>query len=155
MGALLQVLLSASRLANRQPGDIVRLLQVNPSATLTETGAIVFGCNLHPEADGVHAHKHVHLHDKALSPVAAANLVVGNQQQQHQQQQQQQLELPSALQSAPLPPAKGQAVYDETDLNKAFQLHSRPTANKKIFLEFKGCVTEVSAPSVKQRVHVK
>jgi hypothetical protein len=42
-----------------------------------------------------------------------------------------------------LPPARGQEVWDETDVEKAFNLHSRPSASRKIFLEFKGCVTEV------------
>jgi hypothetical protein len=114
-----QVLMSASSLSNRRPGDIVRLLQVNPSATLTHTGAIVFGCSLHPEADAPHEH------DPAQPPAL---------------QQQQQQELQEELQVVLAP--KEQAVWDDVDLTKAFALHSRPSATKKIFLEFRGCVTE-------------
>lgn len=109
--------MSASHLANRPPRDIVRLLHVNPSATLTRTGAIAFGCSLHPEADVPHEH------DPAQPPAL----------------QQQQQELQELL---PLPSLKRQAVWDESDLSKAFALHSRPSATKKIYLEFKGCVTE-------------
>lgn len=109
--------MSASSLANRPPGDIVRLLHVNPSATLTHTGAIVFGCSLHPEADV--SHEHDPARPRAL------------------QQQQQELQ-----EIQPVPSLKRQAVWDESDLSKAFALHSRPSATKKIYLEFKGCVTE-------------
>lgn len=112
-----QVLMTASSLANRSPEDIARLLEVNPSATLTDTGAIVFGCSLHP------ADNHSHDHHGTDSP--------------HQPQQ-------PELQPVPQPPP-GRDVWDEKDLSKALRLHSRPSATKKIFLEFTGCITQVGA----------
>lgn len=118
--AALQVLASASQLANRSPKEIVHLLEVNPSATLTASGAIVFGCGLHPQAEKEHHH-----HAPPDTPHPP-------KQQQHQ---------PAVPASQP----HNQAVWDEADTSKAFKLHSRPSATKKIFLEFQGCVTEVCA----------
>jgi hypothetical protein len=122
---LVQVLLTASSLANRTPADVARLLELNPSATLTDSGAIVFGCSLHPE-DEQHQHSDGHGQNAAQPP---------------QQQEQQEHESHAVLQLAP--PASGQGVWEEKDTSKAFKLHSRPSASKKIFLEFNGCVTEV------------
>lgn len=124
----LQVLQSASRLANRRPFDVLRLLQTNPSATLTGSGAIVFGCNMHPEGHITHSHsKPIHERPRAQQ-----------QQTTKQQQQGQSLQLhPGAALSA------GQGLGGAADTQQAFALHSRPSATRKLHLEFQGCVTQV------------
>lgn len=78
-----QVLMTASRLAARQPQSIVQLLSVNPSATLTDSGAIVFGCDLRPHAHTARVTDEPDSHTHAGSPSTPAQ-----QQQQEQQEQQ-------------------------------------------------------------------
>jgi hypothetical protein len=131
----LQVLQAASRLANRRPGEVVRLLQANPSATLTDSGAIVFGCNMHPDVHGTHNHGQ-HIHEKPRT-----------QQQQHQQQTGKQRQQGRSSQLQPRAASslgQGKRTSNQKDTQQqALKLHSRPSATRKLHLEFQGCVTEV------------
>lgn len=109
----LQVLLEASRLAGRSPQDIVQLLRTDTSAKITSSGAVVYGCGLHPG--------HEHDHHPSV-------------EQQTEQWQRTRPKVPGSKDTT-----------DAPGISKVFQLHSNATSPLKVFLEFQGCVTEVSS----------
>jgi hypothetical protein len=101
-------------MTGRCPNSLAHLLSTDKQASLTAAGAVVFGC-------------HLHEHDLPArkAGVLGLNPVI------------------EAAESAAEDAAAAAAAAAKADVSLAFKLHSRPSSPKKIFLEFRGCVTEV------------
>jgi hypothetical protein len=112
---------AATILTGRTAQQLQEQLQRDQSASLTSSGAVVYACNLH-------GHGHSHTAASAARPAAVtANL---------------------ATILGPAGASEGvtaAAVTEDHDvpLGEAFYLHSMPSASRKIFLQFQGCITQV------------
>jgi hypothetical protein len=117
-----QALQHASTMTGRSPSSLARLLTSDKQASLTDAGAVVFGC---------HLHEHDTPADRAgvlgfNPPIAAADRLAAE--------------------------AAADAAAAKMNVSLAFKLHSRPSSTRKVFLEFRGCVTEVRPAAAKQSI---
>jgi hypothetical protein len=119
-GVLPDAVQAATKLTGRTAQQLQEQLQRDQSASLTSSCAVVYACNLH-------RHGHSNRAASAQPAAVTANLATTTG-------------LAGASEGM-----TAAAVTEDNDvlLGQVFQLHSMPSAPRKIFLQFQGCITQV------------